>query len=164
MQGGTQTINAAAATTTTTDNKAMKFTLSFLIVTTLLSANTSYKLGLGNAALTPEALCSQNNTLSQPTPIKCEPVTQPINTKSTIKCDLPTSKPTADPIVSKCAPITVECPKPTTPIIEKGGKCDPGPTPQDPRTAAATPEPASYALLGVGLVGAGLARRFRKKA
>jgi len=145
--------------------KPMKFVLSFLVVTTVLSAGTCFKLNLGNAALTPENLCSQDNALSHSTPLKCEPVTQQLTTQSTIKCDLPNSKPAPEPIVSKCTPVPVECPKHDTPIIDKSRKCgDPDPGNPDPRTSSvATPEPASYALLGAGLVTAGLARRLRKK-
>ena len=145
----------------------MKFILSFLIVSTILSADTCYKLGVGNAALTPEKLCAPVNSLTPPTPIKCEPVTQPIQVTSTIKCDLPTPAPAPAPVVSKCTPLPVECPKPATPVIESGnGKCgNPNTpvTPQVPNTSA-VPEPASYALLGAGLITAGIARRYAKKA
>ncbi len=141
----------------------MKFILSFIVISTVLSAETSYKLNLGNAALTPEALCSPNNALTPPTPIKCDSPTLQIPTQNTIKCNLPTPTPAPAPIVSKCTPAPIECPKAPTPIIENGGgKCNPAPNPHGPSTA--TPEPASYALLGAGLMTAGIARRFRKKA
>jgi hypothetical protein len=139
----------------------MKFILSFVVLTSVLSAETCFKLSLGNAALTPAILCSQKNTFSRNTPIQCTPVTY-IPTKSTIKCD-PTPVPTPTRAFSKCIPLPVECPKSTPPVIDPGGKCDPG-TPDNPNNPSAAPEPASYALLGVGLMGAGLTRRFRKKA
>ncbi len=137
----------------------MKFFLSFVILTSVLSADTCYKLGLGNAALTPEKLCAPNTTVTAG--IKCDSPASQLPTQSSIKCDLPTTKPTPAPIVAKCTPLPVECPKPTTPVIPTGGKCDPTP-PKTPSTPSA-PEPASYALLGAGLVTAGVARRLRKK-
>jgi hypothetical protein len=141
----------------------MKFILSFIIITTALSADTCFKLSLGNAALTPATLCSPINSMTPLTPIKCEPVTPVIDTQNTIKCNLPTPVPAPAPIVTKCTPAPIECPTPVAPVIEPGGggKCNPTPTPSTP---SSTPEPASYALLGGGLVTAGLARRFRKKA
>jgi len=139
----------------------MKFILSFIVITTALSAETSYKLTLGNAALTPEALCSQNNTFTQQAPVKCDSPTLQIPTQNTIKCTLPTPVPAPTPIVSKCTPAPIDCPTPPVPVIENGGsKCNPTP---DPKTSTAAPEPASYALLGAGLMTAGIARRFRKK-
>ena len=140
----------------------MKFILSFIVIATALSAETSYKLNLGHAALTPEELCSQNNTFTQQSPVKCDSPTLQISTKPTIKCTLPTPVPTPAPIVSKCTPAPIDCPTPPTPVIENGsgGKCNPTP---DPHSPTATPEPASYALLGAGLMTAGIARRFRKK-
>jgi len=141
----------------------MKFILSFIVITTALSADTSYKLNLGNAALTPEALCSQNNTFTQQAPVKCDSPTLQLNTQNTIKCTLPTPVPAPAPIVSKCTPAPIDTHTPPTPVIENGGggKCNPTPDPHTPTTA--TPEPASYALLGAGLMTAGIARRFRRK-
>lgn len=147
------------------ETTSMKFILSFLIVSTILSADTCYKLGVANAALTPNTLCAPVNSLTPVTPIKCEPVIQPIQIKSTIKCDLPTPAPTPTPIVSKCTPLPVECPKKPSPIVDNGKCTDPNTpvTPQVPKTSA-VPEPASYALLGAGLITAGIARRYGKKS
>ena len=162
MQGETQIPKAAAAKQLHGD-LIMKFILSFLIVTTVLSADTCFKLSVGKAALTPQALCSQSNTLTTQTPIDCKPVTQQIPTQNTIKCDIPTPTPAPPPNVSKCTPAPIICPPPAMPPIPPTSIiCNPLPTPTTPNSA--TPEPASYALLGAGLMTAGIARRFRKKA
>jgi hypothetical protein len=139
----------------------MKFILSFLIVTTALSASTCFKLSVGNAALTPEILCSQNNTFTPVAPIDCKPVTLQIPTQNTIKCDLPTSTPTPTLDLSKCTPAPIICPPVVSPIPPPASNCNPEP---NPKTTSAVPEPASYALLGAGLMTAGVARRLRKKA
>ncbi len=110
----------------------MKFILSFLTATTLLSAGSSSNLNLGNAALTPTVLCTPSNNLTPPAPV-----------------------------VFQCAPLPVTPPKSPVPVIPvpntPGSKCP------DPTPTSATPEPSSYALLGAGLMTAGLARKFRKK-
>lgn len=140
----------------------MKFILSFLIVTTVLSADTCFKLSVGKAALTPEILCSPTNTLTPITPIECKPVTQQIPTQNTIKCDLPTPAPTSTPDVSKCTPAPIVCPPVVAPIPPTTtANCNPGST---PKTTSAVPEPASYALFGAGLMAVGFVRRLRKKA
>jgi hypothetical protein len=163
MQDGTPT-KKATATKATTEIKPMKFILSFLIVTTALSADTCLKLSLGNAALTPAALCAPVNIFTPVTPIKCDSPTVQIPTEAVIKCNVPTIVPTPTPIVSKCTPVPVLCPTPATPVIDcpkvstNPKDCDP--TPKIPTSAV--PEPSSYALLGAGLMTAGLARKFRK--
>jgi hypothetical protein len=139
----------------------MKFILSFLIVTTALSASTCFKLSVGKAALTPEILCSPTNTLTPITPINCKPVTLQIPTQNTIKCDLPTLIPTSIPDVSKCTPAPIVCPPVVAPIPPTTSKCNPEP---NPKTTSAVPEPASYALFGAGLVAVGFVRRLRKTA
>jgi hypothetical protein len=137
----------------------MKFILSFLISGAILSASSSSKLSLGNGVLSDNVLCSPV-VVANPTPIKCDSPTLQIPTVSTIKCDLPVLPKCEPPVVSKCTPAPVICPTPKTPVIEcpkdPAPKCDPGPK-------SATPEPSSYALLGAGLVTAGVARRFRSK-
>ena len=120
----------------------MKLILSFAILTSLLSAETCYKLGLGNAALTPEKLCAPPTVVT--TPIKCDPVIAKLPTQSTIKCDLPTPVPAPLPIVTKCTPLPIECPKPTPPAIPTGGgQCNPPSTPPPTNNAPSAPEPAS---------------------
>ena len=141
----------------------MKFILSFLIATTFLSASTCVKLSLGNAALTPAILCSPVNTLTPVTPILCPlPVLQ-IPTVPTIECNLPTIKPTPAPVLTQCTPAPIICPTPVTVDLPTGSKCNPTPTPSTPSKPCATPEPASYALLGAGLMTASIARKFSKK-
>ncbi len=139
----------------------MKFILSFLIATTILSADTCFKLSLGNAALTPNILCNPVSIVTPPAPVQCAPPTLTLPTTSVIKCDLPTITPTPAPIVSKCTPVPIVCPTPVTPVIE-GTKVPTSPTQCKPTPSSATPEPSSYALLGAGLMTAGLARKFRK--
>jgi len=143
----------------------MKFILSFLIATTILSADTCLKLSLGNAALTPTVLCSPVNILPPVTPILCPlPILQ-IPTVPTIQCNLPTITPTPAPVLTQCTPAPIICPTPT-PVegLPTGNQCNPTPTPTpSPSNPCATPEPASYALLGAGLMTAGIARKFYKK-
>jgi hypothetical protein len=141
----------------------MKFILSFLIGCAILSANTSVKLSVGNAALNSNILCNPVNIFTAPTPIQCPPVLQ-IPTVPTIQCNLPVLAQCAPPVVIKCTPAPVICPPPVTPVIEcpTGPKCPT--TPIIPSTPnCATPEPASSALLGVGLLAAGLVSRFRAR-
>jgi hypothetical protein len=159
MQDGRQT-QKLPRQTKTTENTHMKFILSFLITGAILSASSSSKLSLGNGVLSDNVLCSPV-VVANPTPIKCDSPTLQIPTVSTIKCDLPVL-PKADlPVLAKCTPAPVICPTPVTPVIE----CPKDPsTPKCPTTpGSATPEPASYALLGAGLVTAGVAHRFRAK-
>ncbi len=159
MQRGKPITKATAAkSTTTTENKPMKFILSFIALSSILSASTCYKLSLGNAALTPAILCNQNNTFTTNT-IKCTSPSLQLPTETTIKCNLPTVTPTPITVNSKCTPAPIECPKPVTPVIEPGNPGCKTPTPTGPNCA--TPEPASYALVGAGLVTAGIARRLR---
>jgi hypothetical protein len=141
----------------------MKFILSFLIAGAILSANTSVKLSLGNAALNDKILCNPVNIFTAPTPIQCPPVLQ-IPTVPTIKCDLPVLA-QCPPVVVKCTPAPVICQPPVTPPIPCPPVSPKCPTPPAPPTGpnCATPEPASYGLLGIGLFTAGVARRFRKK-
>jgi hypothetical protein len=142
----------------------MKFILSFLIVSTILSADTCVKLSVGNAALTSTTLCNPVNIFTPPTPIKCLPVLQ-IPTIPTILCNLPVLAECAPPVVVKCTPAPVICPPPVTPPIPCPPVSPKCPTPPAPPVGpnCATPEPASCALLGVGLLTAGIARRFRAK-
>jgi hypothetical protein len=143
----------------------MKFILSFLIITSALSADTCFKLSLGNAALTPSILCNPVNIFTPVTPLKCPLPSLQLPTEAVIKCDLPTSIATPAPIVTKCAPIAIICPPVVAPVIEcpkspiTAPKCDPTPTVPN----CATPEPSSYALLGAGLMTAGVARKLRNK-
>jgi hypothetical protein len=143
----------------------MKFILSFLIITTALSADTCFKLSLGNAALTQEKLCAPVNIFTPVTPIKCPLPSLQLPTEAVIKCDLPTSIPIPETIVTKCVPIAIICPPVAAPVIEcpkspiTPPKCDP--TPIVPNCV--TPEPSSYALLGAGLMTAGVARKLRSK-
>ena len=143
----------------------MKFILSFLIATTILSADNCVKLSIGNAALTDKDLCAPVTIFTPPTPIKC--VTPlPIPTVSTIKCDLPTTPQCPPPVVTKVTPVPVICPTPTpAPIDCPKVPTNPveGPQPGTPTgPSTATPEPGSMALVGAGLVTAGVARKFRK--
>jgi len=139
----------------------MKFIFSFLIVSSILSADTSFNLNLANLALTPSVLCAPAPTTPvstvQPVLTQCPLPTVTAPTQPTINCD---QVPTVTTVV-KCTPAPVICqPKPviecpTTPVIPVN--CHPG-TP-----SSATPEPASYALVGAGLMTAGIARKFRSK-
>jgi len=155
-----------ADTTTTVENahgeQHMKFILSFLIATALLSANTSLKLSLGNAALNDNTLCNPVNIFTPPTPIQCPPVLK-IPTVPTIQCNLPVPVRCPPPVVAKCTPAPVICPPPVTPPIEcPAPKCPTTPVPPSTPNCA-TPEPASTALFGVGLLAVGIVRRFRAK-
>jgi hypothetical protein len=145
-----------------TETIIMKFILSFLIVSTILSADTCVKLSVGNAALSDKVLCSPVNIFTPATPIKCLPVLQ-IPTVPTIKCDLPVVAMCPTPVSVKCTPAPIVCPHPVTPVIPcppTSPKCPT--TPVDPSTpSSATPEPASSALLGAGLLAMGVARRYR---
>jgi len=114
----------------------MKFILSFLLTTAILSAGTSFKLSVGNAALNDNSLLSPVSALNPPASIQCTP-TLPIPTTTTIQISLPTVAQCNPPVVAKCTPAPPSC-NPTL-------------------------EPASYALLGAGLVTAGVARKFRTK-
>jgi hypothetical protein len=101
--------------------------------------------------------------LTPPAPLQFLPPALPISTVPTIQCSLPTIAPPPSISVSKCTSAPVICPPPTTPVIAcpkspVPPSCNPCPTP------SATPEPASYALVGVGLMTAGIARKFRKKS
>jgi hypothetical protein len=87
MQDGTQTKRGRSEQTT--ENITMKFILSFLIATAILSADTCVKLSLGDAALSSKVLCAPVNIFTPPTPIKCVPVLS-IPTIPTILCNLPT--------------------------------------------------------------------------
>jgi hypothetical protein len=141
----------------------MKFILSFLIASAILSANTSVKLSVGNAALSDSILCNPVNIFTPPTPIKDVPVLQ-IPTIPTIQCNLPVVAQCAPPVIPKC-PAPIICPPPVTPPIPcppVSPKCPAPPTPPSGPNCA-TPEPTSCALLGVGLLTAGVARRFRAK-
>jgi hypothetical protein len=159
MQDGTQTKIAAAATNPT-ENITMKIIVSFLMTSAFLSASTSFNLNVGHAALTPSTLCNPVNVFTPPTPIKCDLPKLQIPTVPTIKCDLPTIAKCDPPVVTKCTPAPVICPQPKVPVID----CPKGPNPtptSENGPSNATPEPASYALVGAGLVTAGVARKLR---
>jgi hypothetical protein len=161
MQDGTQTKRGRSEQPT--ENITMKFILSFLIATAILSADTCVKLSLGNAALSNQVLCAPVNIFTPPTPIKCVPVLS-IPTIPTILCNLPTAPQCPPVVIAKC-PAPIICPPPVTPPIPCPPVSPKCPTPPAPPTGpnCATPEPASFALLGIGLFTAGVARRFRKK-
>jgi hypothetical protein len=157
MQDGTHKKSARGNKPQPTENINMKFILSFIVASAILSAGPSSKLSLGNAALTQETLCAPTNIFTPSTPIKCSPAA-PVATTPTIKCDLPVVAQASAPNCDKVTTAPVICPTPKTPVIE----CPKDPTPVTPKVpTSATPEPASYALLGFGLVTAGVARRFR---
>jgi hypothetical protein len=139
----------------------MKFILSFLIASTLLSASTSTKLSVGGAALTDKILCNPVNIFTPPTPLPLEPELK-IPTTSTIRCDLPVTANCKPPVIPKCPPIV--CKPPVTPPIPCPPVSPKCPTPPTPPTGpnCATPEPRTYALLGVGLLAVGLVRRFKR--
>jgi hypothetical protein len=140
----------------------MKFILSFLITGAILSASPSYKLSLGHAALNSSTLCDPSK-VGPSASIKYDAPKFDFPTTHTIKCDLPTL-PKCEPVeVAKCTPAPVICSKPTTPVIDcpKVPGC-PKP-PVIPCSPSSAPEPASYALIGVGLATAGVARKFRAK-
>jgi hypothetical protein len=139
----------------------MKFIFSFLIASALLSASTSTKLSLGNAALNDKILCNPVNIFTPPTPIHGAPELK-IPTTSTIRCDLPIAALCKPVIIPKCPPVVSKPPvTPPIPCPPVSPKC---PTPPTPPTGpnCATPEPRTYALLGLGLFAVGLVRRFKR--
>jgi len=165
----------------------MKLILSFIMTTALLSATNCVNLNVGNAALTTSILCKPVTITPVVQQLSLTLPTLQIPTSSAIKCSLPTVAPTPAPVINctptpvvvectptpvsvQCAPkqVVTQCAPPVTPIctptpvIECPAptpKC-PTPTPSLPNCAA--PEPGSFALLGAGLLTAGLARKFRK--